>query len=283
MCGIFALSRASRSSIPSGRRFAIAGVTAIESRGRHATGFGWADEQGWPWFWKQQGAASVVAKHADLPASGLRTLVGHTRHATVGSPSNNDNNHPVHADGLVLVHNGRVDNAADLTALSGADPIAEVDSESLALLLAADLGADHPVELLELVEGVAAIAWIDGYEPGVLHLARLSTRPLTVGWTRKGDFVASSTRHSLRETARLSGVRIEGVDDIAEGVYLRVEAGVITEYRKFVPRHPKAIVPEDVPANRRRSTSTPVRAGARNSVAATEIDWANLVPRRGWA
>lgn len=251
MCGIAGFSRAAgRSSIPSGTRFALAAALAVESRGRHATGFGWADpDDGWPTYWRSPGRARDVAADAPLP-DGLRTLIAHTRYATKGDPKVNANNHPVVGPGTVLVHNGRVDNDDELIALSELRRTGKVDSQALPLLLGSEVARGvHPVELLELVEGVAAIAWLTADDPFVLHLARLSTRPLWTGQTRRGDLVFSSTDATLRLTAKLTKVGLHDVQPLPEGTYLRVEAGRVVEQRRFaVPE--AAPAPEDVPVAR---------------------------------
>jgi glucosamine--fructose-6-phosphate aminotransferase (isomerizing) len=266
MCGITALSRAPRSSIPNGLRLAIGSTLAIESRGRHATGYGWADDDGWPWYWKQAGPATKVARNAPLPSTGLRLMIGHTRHYTLGSPAVEANNHPVIHDGITLVHNGRVDNHRELIELTGVERPAEVDSIALPVIIA-ELDA-HPADVLGLVEGVASMAWLDGRDPGALHLARLSVRPLTVGWTRRGDLIMSSTRASLAMTARLAGVSVHDVEELPEGTYLRVESGAVTERRSIELPEPMVRYADDAP----------VLAGANGG-----IDWDSLVPRRGWS
>lgn len=298
MCGIAGYSRAAgKSSIPNGIKFAHALAVAIEHRGRHATGFGWTGRDGWPWYWKERGAAGNVMHHAPLE-TGMRTLIAHTRHATTGSPKQHENNHPVTAPGIVLVHNGRVDNHNDIFDALDCDRVGAVDSEAIAALLAhgfdqfGNTGIDHVTDLLEMVEGVAAVAWLDGNEPDVLHLARLSTRPLAIGWTKRGDLVFSSTPATLRAASTLANVTIKRIEEIKEGEYLRVEAGVIVERRSFYVETPVVVVPEDVPGAHRVydpsefdwddaeawATVTPKK----QQTAANEIDWSNLVPRRGW-
>lgn len=304
MCGITAYSRAGRTSIPDGRRFARAAALAIESRGQHATGFGWSDpDDAHPWYWKQRGKASRVVQNADLPI-GMRTMIGHTRHATMGDPKVYVNNHPVIGEGFVLVHNGRIDNHEDLIELSGLTPRGTVDSEALPLLLTSALAAGgHPTELLELVEGVAAIAWINQDTGHDLHLARLSSRPMTYAYTTRGDFVMSSTPQTLAATERLAQVKLGKFTTVPEGTYMRVVQGEIVETVKFAVNHPRAIVPLDMPGGWDGADLWPdpfaLPSGTSGTPSVTvrpkpqprkrkpkkqgEIDWDNLVPRRGWA
>jgi glucosamine 6-phosphate synthetase-like amidotransferase/phosphosugar isomerase protein len=251
MCGITAVSRAiEKSSIPNARTFMQKSLVAIESRGRHATGTAWFNpDDGDVWFWKEQGAASKVAKNLPIP-KGVQTMIGHTRYGTIGPASVPANNHPLIGPGIGLVHNGRVENYETLFALSPHYArTAEVDSEAfLPLLLDLDaFGVDHVTDVLEMVKGVASIAWLDALDPGVLHMARLSTRPLTIGWTRRSDLIMSSTPATLAGTSLAAKVRIEGFQEIPEGTYLRVEGGKITDRRTFTVRHPSKAVPDDRP------------------------------------
>lgn len=275
MCGIAGFNRAEgRSSIADGRRFARALALGIESRGRDATGFGWFSPTGDAMYWKLQGPAHLVAPRAPLDL-GMRTLIAHTRFATQGSPSEHANNHPVIADGIVLTHNGVIDNDDELFATLGAPRVGKVDSEAIAALLSHGpfvLGGDVP-QLLTLVEGDAALAWLDTDTVNTLHLARLNGRPLVLGWTRRGDLVYASTRSAMREAGDRVNLAIDGFYDVPEGTYLRIEGGNVVETQKFVP------------AGRSYSYSTSYTPKSNTTLVKksdTEIDWDNLVPRRGW-
>lgn len=317
MCGIAGFSRAEKSSIPHGRKFAIALAEAIESRGRHATGFGWFESKDIDqvWYAKKKGPAKRVAKDLSLPGRGLSVVTAHTRHFTKGSPAIYENNHPVVCDHIVTTHNGRVDNDDELIELTGAERLGLVDSFAVAALLsrAKELGANHPTELLEMVRGVAALAWLDANEHNVLHLARLSTRPLFIGWTKRGDFVYSSTERTLRQAASAAKVGVHDIVEVKEGTYLRVEKGTITEMVEFEVTHPPVKVVEDVPGKtaKRAAHRQPMlpsfdgddmawwdeydryeadRKAERNELfdhlVGTDddgVDWDNLAPRRGWS
>jgi glucosamine 6-phosphate synthetase-like amidotransferase/phosphosugar isomerase protein len=316
MCGIIGCSRASKTSIPNGRKFMRTALNTIEDRGRQATGVGWA-EYGDPinvWYSTLEGPASKVGHRLAMPKKGMHTMIGHTRHATLGKSSDHNNRHPVVADNIVLVHNGRCDNHKDLLSLANVKNPGLVDSFALPALLSKqeELGADHATDLLELVEGVAALAWMDTSENGVLHLARLAQRPLTIGWTKRGDLVFGSTREALRRTARLAGVKINEIESLDEGVYMRVEAGEVTDFRCFKVNHPKVVVAEDKPGMKKSKLAVvPAFNGAdfdwwdeydrheaerlerqaengrvfdlaMDQIDEHEIDWDNLIPRRGW-
>jgi glucosamine 6-phosphate synthetase-like amidotransferase/phosphosugar isomerase protein len=236
MCGIAGYSRTvGKSSIPDGRSFARDLARAIESRGPHATGFGWT-QNGWPYSWKNPGRASLVANAAPLP-TGMTSVLVHTRYATLGNPRLNENNHPIVAPGLILVHNGIVDNHREVLSGLGAEPEGIVDSAAIAHLLSEGpeaYGEDVPT-LLQRITGDAAVAWLDGGTGDVLHLARLVSRPLTLGWTKRGDLVFSSTRQTLQDAAKRADITIQQMQDVGEGTYLRVVGGEVVERTRFKP------------------------------------------------
>ena len=250
MCGIAGFSRAEKSSIPNGRKFAIVLAETIESRGRHATGFGWFenDDQTNAWYAKQKGKASDVARQLSLPGRGISVLAAHTRHFTKGDPSIYENNHPIVEGPIVATHNGRCDNDEELMALTEAVQPGKgtVDSFAIAALLAnvSKLGANHVTEMLEMVRGVAALAWLDAEDHNVLHLARLSTRPLHIGWTKRGDLVFSSTQATMQKASKLAKVGIEDIIEVPEGTYMRVRNGAFEEWDSFKVNHPKVVAPD---------------------------------------
>jgi glucosamine 6-phosphate synthetase-like amidotransferase/phosphosugar isomerase protein len=328
MCGISGFCRAQKSSIPHGGKLAIEMALSIEDRGKDATGFAWSEKNDAVnvWYSKRPGRAKNVAARLDLPQRGIGTLLAHTRHFTKGSPSNNDNNHPVVADHIVAVHNGRIDNDDELIDLAGlaGKRLGSVDSWAIPALLSkqAALGVSHPTELLELVEGVAAIAWQEGGDPTTLHLARLSTRPLCVAWTKRGDLLFSSTPRNLTKAMTAAKVGFQDLTVLKEGTYLRVSDGGIQDWTEFKVRHPVRPVQLDIPGMRNTTVkSTPkAKAGKPKSkpskggvmshaewvaycqdrdaerVTTTDatanldgfepwedhIDWDSLIPRRGW-
>lgn len=178
MCGIGAVSRAEHTGITHLKSLIVDLAKELEPRGHHATGFAWAHpDDGHPWYWKRPGRASVVASGVPLP-NGVGSILAHTRWATNGNPKDNVNNHPMIAPGVTLVHNGILTNDLELLELLNVEAVSGCDSEALAWLVAngpEELGSE-PWELLELVEGSAAIAWLDMTSPHVIHLARLADR-----------------------------------------------------------------------------------------------------------
>jgi glucosamine 6-phosphate synthetase-like amidotransferase/phosphosugar isomerase protein len=296
VCGIAGFNRADTTSIPNGRKFAFALAEAIEDRGRHATGAAWAmkDNVEDVFYAKKQGPAAKVVRDLAMPRKGMSNIIVHTRQATLGSSKVYANLHPTVSEHVALVHNGRVDNHAELIAMTGLTRQGEVDSWALPAMISqqVELGATHPTELLELVRGVAAVAWIEGGDAQVLHLARLSTRPLHFGWTKRGDFVFASTISALLAASKAAGVGVNGIQAMKQGQYLRVESGSITESRTFKVNHPPVKVAEDMPRRVSQPYLTAFDADdvkwwaeydayEARSRSESEIDWDSLVPRRG--
>jgi len=309
MCGITGFCRAETTSIPNGRTFGRQLALSIEDRGKHATGFGWneAGDDDNVYYAKMAGRAVRVADLMPLPSKGIGTLMAHTRHATTGSPTINDNNHPIVADHIVAVHNGRIDNHDELIRLAGMEKrrVGTVDSWAIPALLAANLDAT-PMDLLGLVEGVAAIAWMDSTHNRVLHLARLSTRPLAVAWTKRGDLVFSSTPVNLRRASAISKINLLDITPLKEGTYLRIENGDIAEWHEFEVRHPKVQPALDMPGlpkvgaakgkakPKGKGTALKPKVVSHSEYLANldgfepweagidGIDWDAVVPRRGW-
>lgn len=209
---------------------------AIEHRGGDATGFAWTLPSGLGEYWKVPNTAFVATRAAPLPREAT-VVLGHTRMGTGGSKSEPRNNHPVVDDGIMLIHNGTVNNEYYIykTLFDLPLPQNTVDTAAWALLLShrEHLGATHPVEVLGVPTGSAALAWIEDNDPHALHLARTVERPLTMGWTRKGDMVMSSTPQTLEHLSLLTNIKFRRITELEEGTYLKVVHGEIVETRKF--------------------------------------------------
>jgi len=114
-------------------------------------------------------------------------IVGHTRHATTGSPKVNSNNHPIVDGPLVGVHNGVIYNHQALRSQYGA--VAEVDSATiLSTLLAQGQGDALEVgdirQAMPQVDGSWAIAVSDQRRQGIF-LARNAASPMQLTHERK--------------------------------------------------------------------------------------------------
>jgi len=126
------------------------------------------------------------------------TTIGHTRWATHGKPSE-ENAHPHRSDGIVLVHNGIIENYLSLKKKlidKGYTFTSETDTEVLCHLIE-DYAKSHPLEeavreALKEVKGSYAIAVIKEDEPNKIVGVRKDS-PLVIGLGEGESFIASDT------------------------------------------------------------------------------------------
>jgi glucosamine--fructose-6-phosphate aminotransferase (isomerizing) len=122
--------------------------------------------------------------------------IGHTRWATHGKPSE-ENAHPHRSDGIVIVHNGIIENYLSLKKrllAKGYSFTSDTDTEVLCHLIR-DHSEHHPLEdavraALREVKGSYAIAVISEKEPNKIVGVRKDS-PLVVGFGEGEFFVAS--------------------------------------------------------------------------------------------
>ena len=140
------------------------------------------------------------------PGDGIKTGIAHTRWATHGRPSE-DNAHP-HADcrdTIVLIHNGIIENHAQLRAeLHGHLFRSETDTEVVCHLLESVYRGDMKAALeivLPRLEGSFAFVIMSAMEPGKLYFARRHS-PLVIGLGEGETFIASDVTALLSRTRR---------------------------------------------------------------------------------
>lgn len=252
MCGIAGYSLTRKDAQRIDRvRLTSAMLSAIESRGRDASGMAWWNtaQPGKIRVRKTNVSASRYIKSGRVKAEmgeGVNTAILHTRWATQGSPSVNGNNHPIMRPPVVLVHNGHVSNDDDLFTRLGVERQAEVDSEAIAALLATDPAPLH--ELLPSVRGRAAVAWmdkrhlVDSKRGPVLHVARITDSPLAVGQTRGGSFFFASTMSLLHKALDEAGVgSLDWEINMGEGERMEVRNGIVSTYESFQIERPAPV------------------------------------------
>jgi glucosamine--fructose-6-phosphate aminotransferase (isomerizing) len=149
-------------------------------------------------------AEALGERNGDLSAAWAG--VGHTRWATHGPP-NEVNAHPQIGDGVAVVHNGIIENFAELKREligRGVDFTSDTDTEVIAHLLAEGIedGASLREALaaaLVRLEGSFAVAALSAREPGKVVAARHQS-PLVVGLGEYENYLASAVGALLRET-----------------------------------------------------------------------------------
>jgi glucosamine--fructose-6-phosphate aminotransferase (isomerizing) len=149
-------------------------------------------------------AEAVGERNGDL--SGVRTGVGHTRWATHGPP-NQTNAHPQLGNGVAVVHNGIIENFAELREEleeRGVVFESDTDTEVIAHLVAEGVEEGYSLRealagALRRLEGSFAVAAVGAREPGKLVAARHQS-PLVVGIGEGENFLASAVQALLKET-----------------------------------------------------------------------------------
>lgn len=160
-------------------------LDAIDHRGGDATGFVALSDEGVVEWQKASCDARDFAKGRRRVPEGTRTIVAHTRWATLGLPAFMENNHPLKRGSFYAVHNGHITNHHKLFELAGREGYGQVDSEAVPARLASlgKLGALGV--LMQEVEGGAAVAAVDESHPKDLAIARGYQSPMFVLRTKK--------------------------------------------------------------------------------------------------
>jgi len=172
MCGIFGFITSEGRGPEIARLRRIALVT--QSRGDHAFGLAWLDEDGRLQTFKRPGPAKAHLDELDRCRNAV-VVVGHCRFATHGSPLDNRNNHPHAAGAGFLVHNGVIHNHQQLVRRYRLDQRSQCDSEVLGLLMARCAGSI-----------VQRSAWAANQVQGDLAMLGVWRAPARILLTRRG-------------------------------------------------------------------------------------------------
>jgi glutamine---fructose-6-phosphate transaminase (isomerizing) len=149
-------------------------------------------------------AAAVAERDGDLSRS--RAGVGHTRWATHGRP-NDVNAHPQLGNDVAVVHNGIIENFAELREElegRGITFCSETDTEVIAHLISEGIQEGYSLRqalarALKRLEGSFAVAAVSASDPGTVVAARHQS-PLIVGLGEGENFLASAVQALLKET-----------------------------------------------------------------------------------
>jgi predicted glutamine amidotransferase len=167
-----------------------------EVRGTHATGVAVFHKDGAKAVLKSDTTASLMV---DTKAwNGLldrqitndtTNVLIHTRFATKGSITNNNNNHPIITETVIGVHNGMIYNDDELFATKKLQRIGQVDSEILFRLAdhyapTGNMTKENMKSIAEEVSGVFAVAMVQKSNPSVLQYFR-SDNPTTFAYIPK--------------------------------------------------------------------------------------------------
>lgn len=205
MCGIIGYT-GQKNALP----ILIEGLRSLEYRGYDSAGIAFFKDSA-PISIKSKGRIDELASKID-PALSSDCGIGHTRWATHGAPSD-VNSHPHGTDRLYIVHNGIIENYAELkTELEkeGYSFQSETDTEVAAKLIDLYFGqTGDPVLSLKKASlrfrGSFAIAAIfEGFSSLIYGIRR--DNPMLIALSDEGNFIASDISAVLKFTDRYLSV-----------------------------------------------------------------------------
>lgn len=233
MCGIGGFSLSANSTIKP-KALANALLTCLEDRGGMASGFAYQDKEQNGYFKDAVGGSQLSLKNMPKNA---RQVILHTRLATHGSTKDNRNNHPVISPNrkVALVHNGVIYNHEQVREILVDDIEFDVDTAVIPALIE----EDPTLKSLINLDGDAAIAWFDGRNKEVLHLARLEHSPLVIAQVEDGSLIFASTEDLLWRALIQLDITPEWMQPANEYTYYQVRAGVISQWEELTrPERP---------------------------------------------
>jgi len=204
----------------------LMGLQSLEYRGYDSAGVATIDAAGGMNRLRRVGKVKSLVEAVDEHGMPGGIGIAHTRWATHGEP-NEGNAHPhVSTERIAVVHNGIIENHADLRGrLSelGYAFVSDTDTEVIAHLVAHELkNTDSLFEAVQAtvkqLEGAYGTVVMDQSQPGLLVVAR-SGSPLVIGFGVGENFVASDQLALLPVTRRFAYLE-EG--DVAEVTRTRV-------------------------------------------------------------
>ncbi|MBC9733756.1 glutamine--fructose-6-phosphate transaminase (isomerizing) [Nocardioides marmotae] len=220
----------------------IEGLRRLEYRGYDSAGIAVVDAGRIASATKAGKLANLEKILAENPLPASTTGIGHTRWATHGAP-NDVNAHPhLGSTGRVaLVHNGIIENFADLRARLEADDhvlLSETDTEVAAHLL--ELQVESGVDLTtamqrvcQRLEGAFTLVAVDGQDPSRVVAARRNS-PLVVGLGEGENFLGSDVAAFIEHTREALELGQDQVVTITrEGVEVTTFDGEPAEGTRF--------------------------------------------------
>ncbi|WP_336991147.1 glutamine--fructose-6-phosphate transaminase (isomerizing) [Leucobacter sp. VD1] len=193
----------------------ITGLRRLEYRGYDSAGIAVVDEAGELAVRKRSGKLARLEELLEVsPVQATGTGIGHTRWATHGGPTD-INAHPHLGDGgkLALIHNGIVENFAELRAELEADGIellSETDTEVVAALVGREVARQGDLEagfraVVTRLHGTFTLLAMHRDEPGKVVAARHHS-PLVVGLGEGENFLGSDVAAFVSSTRRAVAV-----------------------------------------------------------------------------
>ncbi|WP_141937167.1 glutamine--fructose-6-phosphate transaminase (isomerizing) [Microbacterium sp. SLBN-154] len=222
----------------------LSGLARLEYRGYDSAGIAVIDGDGDLGMRKRAGKLGILRDDLKThPLADGTTGIGHTRWATHGGPTD-DNAHPHLADDdrLAVIHNGIIENYADLKAellAEGCTFKSETDTEVAAVLLGRAYrarGGDLVAAFRDVaarLEGAFTLLAMHRDQPGLVVGARRNS-PLVIGLGEGENFLASDVAAFVEHTRDALAI---GQDEIVaitpEGVEVTDFDGNAVEVERF--------------------------------------------------
>ena len=241
MCGIVGYVG---SATPSGRPLEVAleGLRRLEYRGYDSAGVALVAPGAPLAVAKKAGKLANLVEALDLdPLPAATAAIGHTRWATHGGPTDG-NAHPHVSGKVAVIHNGIVENFAELhdeLAADGAVFLSQTDTEVVAHLLARayDETGDLTVAMQHVarrLEGTFTLLAVHADAPGLVVGARHDS-PLVVGLGKGENFLGSDVAAFIAHTRDAMELGQDQVVSItADSVAVTDFAGQPVQARRFV-------------------------------------------------
>ena len=199
----------------------ISGLSRLEYRGYDSAGVAVIDAEGALGMRKRAGKLQVLRDDlAEHPLGDGTTGIGHTRWATHGGPTDaNAHPHLADDDKLALIHNGIIENFAEIKAelvAEGYEFRSETDTEVAAVLLGREYrarGGDLVAAFRDVVarlDGAFTLLAMHQDNPGLVVGARRNS-PLVIGLGDGENFLASDVAAFVEHTRRALAI---GQDEI---------------------------------------------------------------------
>ena len=205
MCGIIGYTTRKNNSV----EVAINGLKNLEYRGYDSSGIAFFDGQNVD-IVKSKGKISNLDEKLATMNTDSCCAIAHTRWATHGEP-NETNAHPHHVGDVTLVHNGIIENYAELKEeliSKGYTFQSETDTEVATAYLdyCYKQTGDKLKALVEATKGLRgsyAFDVIYSDEPATIYATRKDS-PLVIGYAHDGNFAASDISAILNYTNKYS-------------------------------------------------------------------------------
>lgn len=242
MCGIAGIHRRGSKQIRLVNKLSDNLLLEILERGGDATGF-----------MAMLASGKVQMEKAAMPADrfvgrrkqispAARSVLLHTRWATVGSAKDPRNAHPVVAGHVAAIHNGTIMNHREVFDVFGLKRTAEVDSEVIPAIVN-HAGWEHAADALSLLTGGMATAIVTDEKPDEVILARLRSYPLVVLVTKDVVVWASTKQAIQRAWQKTYGTPARGRWIVMKDftlIRLNGKVGEPEPIKQLPPERPKA-------------------------------------------